>query len=163
MQYPLGASVTKDDLISQMFSFNYHWLFYHVCVVLGDWVVQGHYVCLESSNGKLGKLNVCKKMYLTLLNLGFRHCVSLNSLCLAVSHFVDRVHPTPPHPNLFWKPITDMDRKDTQIFFFLTRFNKIAIQGTPQMAVDKEAIICLSRVYSYYSKCNFPLFYVYPP
>ena len=44
----------------------------------------------------------------------------------------------------------------------LTRFNKIAIQGTPQMAVDKEAIICLSRVYSYYFKCNFPLFYVYP-
>ena len=38
-------------------------------------------------------------------------------------------------------------------------FNKIAIQGTPQMAVDKEAI-CLSRVYSYYPKCNFPLFYV---
>ena len=31
----------------------------------------------------------------------------------------------------------------------LTRFNKIAIQGTPQMAVDKEALICLSRVYSY--------------
>ena len=28
--------------------------------------------------------------------------------------------------------------------FFLTRFNKIAIQGTPQMAVDKEAI-SLSR------------------
>ena len=25
------------------------------------------------------------------------------------------------------------------------------------MAVDKEAIICLSRVYSYYSKCNLPL------
>ena len=42
---------------------------------------------------------------------------------------------------------------------FLTRFNKIAIQGTPQMAVDKEAI-CVSRVYSYYLKCNFPLFYV---
>ena len=43
-----------------------------------------------------------------------------------------------------------------------TRFNKIAIQGTPQMAVtvDKEALICLSRVYSF--KCNFPLFYVYP-
>ena len=41
----------------------------------------------------------------------------------------------------------------------LTRFNKIAIQGTPQMAVDKEAI-CLSGVYSYYPKCNFPLFYV---
>ena len=44
----------------------------------------------------------------------------------------------------------------------LTRFNKIAIQGTPQMVVDKEAILCLSRVYSYYSKCNLPLFYVYP-
>ena len=43
-----------------------------------------------------------------------------------------------------------------------TRFNKIyhiAIQGAPQMAVDKEAI-SLSRVYSYYSKCNLPLFYV---
>ena len=44
----------------------------------------------------------------------------------------------------------------------LTRFNKIAIQGTPQMAVDKEAIR-LSRVYSYdykciwhYSMCNPP-------
>ena len=35
----------------------------------------------------------------------------------------------------------------------------LPIQGTPQMAVDKEAI-CLSRVYSYYPKCNFPLFYV---
>ena len=45
------------------------------------------------------------------------------------------------------------------VFMDLTRFNKIAIQGTPQMAVDKEAI-CLSRVYSYYPKCNFPLFYV---
>ena len=44
-------------------------------------------------------------------------------------------------------------------FSNLTRFNKIAIHGTPQMAVDKEAI-CLSRVYSYYPKCNFPLFYV---
>ena len=42
---------------------------------------------------------------------------------------------------------------------FLTRFNKIAIQGAPQMAVDKEAI-SLSRVYSYYSKCNLPFFYV---
>ena len=30
----------------------------------------------------------------------------------------------------------------------LTRFNKIAIPGTPQMAVDKEAI-SLSRVYSW--------------
>ena len=38
-------------------------------------------------------------------------------------------------------------------------FNKIAIQGALQMAVDKEAI-SLSRVYSYYCKCNLPLFYV---
>ena len=45
---------------------------------------------------------------------------------------------------------------------FLTIFNKIAIPGTPQMAVDKEALICLSRVYSYNFKCNFPLLYVYP-
>ena len=35
----------------------------------------------------------------------------------------------------------------------LTSFNKIAIQRTPQMAVDKEAI-SLSRVYSYDSKCT---------
>ena len=42
---------------------------------------------------------------------------------------------------------------------FLRRFNKTAIPGTPQMAVDKEAI-SLSRVYSYYSKCSLPLFYV---
>ena len=52
-------------------------------------------------------------------------------------------------------------------FFFLTkpyepcigRFNKIATQGAPQMAVDKEAN-SLSRVYSYYSKFNLRLFYV---
>ena len=39
------------------------------------------------------------------------------------------------------------------------RFNKIATQGAPQMAVDKEAN-SLSRVYSYYSKFNLRLFYV---
>ena len=44
----------------------------------------------------------------------------------------------------------------------LTRFNKIAIQGTHHISVDNEALICLSTVYSYYFKCNFPLFYVYP-
>ena len=48
------------------------------------------------------------------------------------------------------------------LVYLLTRFNKIAIQGTPQMAVDKETIICLSRDYSYYCKCNFPLLYMYP-
>ena len=42
-----------------------------------------------------------------------------------------------------------------------TRFNKIATQGAPQMAVDKEDN-SLSRVYSYYSKFNLCLFYVYP-
>ena len=41
----------------------------------------------------------------------------------------------------------------------LTRFNKIATQEAPQMAVDKEAN-SLSRVYSYYSKFNLRLFYV---
>ena len=41
----------------------------------------------------------------------------------------------------------------------LTIFNKIAIHGTPRMAVDKEAV-SLSRVYSYYSKCDIPLFHV---
>ena len=38
----------------------------------------------------------------------------------------------------------------------LTRFNKNATQGTPQMAVDKEAN-SLSIVYSYYSKFNLSL------
>ena len=42
---------------------------------------------------------------------------------------------------------------------FLTRFNKIATQGAPQTAVDKEAN-SVSRVYSYYSKFNLCLFYV---
>ena len=36
-------------------------------------------------------------------------------------------------------------------------FNEIAIQGTPQMAADQEAI-SLSGVYSYYSACDLPLF-----
>ena len=45
------------------------------------------------------------------------------------------------------------------IYQDLTRFNKIATQGAPQMAVDKEAN-SLSRVYSYYSKFNLCLFYV---
>ena len=35
----------------------------------------------------------------------------------------------------------------------LTRFNKIAIKGKPQMAADKEAMI-LSRVHSYHFRCN---------
>ena len=49
-----------------------------------------------------------------------------------------------------------------QLYIIPTRFiNKIAIIGTHQMAVDKEAT-CLSRVYSYYYECNILLSYVYP-
>ena len=44
----------------------------------------------------------------------------------------------------------------------LTRFNKIAIQGTPQMAIDEEAI-SLSRVYSYDSKCTLRYSMCNPP
>ena len=32
---------------------------------------------------------------------------------------------------------------DADSLIYLTRFNKIVIQGTPQMAIDKEAIICI--------------------
>ena len=49
--------------------------------------------------------------------------------------------------------------RNTFVRGYLTRFNKIATQGAPQMAVDKEAN-SLSRVYSYYSKFNLCLFYV---
>ena len=62
----------------------------------------------------------------------------------------------------FSKKLVDLTRNDPAALSDnnnLTRFNKIAIQGAPQMAVDKEAI-SLYRVYSYYSKCNLPLFYV---
>ena len=50
-------------------------------------------------------------------------------------------------------------QSDAMFNIDLTRFNKIATQGAPQMAVDKEAN-SLSRVYSYYSKFNLRLFYV---
>ena len=43
--------------------------------------------------------------------------------------------------------------------YLLTTFIKTASQGTPQMAVDKEAI-SLSRVYAYCSKRNLHLLYV---
>ena len=48
-----------------------------------------------------------------IVDFGFRYFVSLNSLCLEISNFL--IEFTPPHPNFFWKPITDMARKDTQI------------------------------------------------
>ena len=53
------------------------------------------------------------------------------------------------HQQLHRARYGDEDRNSRQnehIPLPLTRFNKIAIQGTPQMAVDKEAI-SLSRVY----------------
>ena len=65
-------------------------------------------------------------------------------------------------PILFLVYIDDLEEGVTgNILKFadLTRFNKIATQGAPQMAVDKEAN-SLSRVYSYYSKFNLRLFYV---
>ena len=58
---------------------------------------------------------------------------------------------------------TDLDHADDIAIIApsqdLTRFNKIATQGAPQMAADKEAN-SLSRVYSYYSKFNLCLFYM---
>ena len=60
---------------------------------------------------------------------------------------------------LYWnRPDFALDDHDVEAAC-LTRFNKIATQGAPQMAVDKEAN-SLSRVYSYYSKFNLRLFYV---
>ena len=58
--------------------------------------------------------------------------------------------------SLYTKPLADVIRHHQ--LDYLTRFNKIANQGAPQMAVDKEAN-SLSRVYSYYSKFNLCLFY----
>ena len=57
------------------------------------------------------------------------------------------------HMNVCWK------WRGAYMNACLTRFNKIATQGAPQMAVDKEAN-SLSRVYSYYFKFNLRLFYV---
>ena len=53
----------------------------------------------------------------------------------------------------------DRPRPTTTDYQDLTRFNKIATQGAPQMAVDKEAN-SLSRVHPYYSMFNLRLFYV---
>ena len=47
----------------------------------------------------------------------------------------------------------DYERYRTFWFLVLFRFNKIVIQGTPDMAVDKESI-GLSTFHIYYSKCN---------
>ena len=52
--------------------------------------------------------------------------------------------------------ILAMTQHTIRVCFAGRRFNKIAIQGTPQMAVDNEANT-LSGVH-YYSKCNLPLF-----
>ena len=65
---------------------------------------------------------------------------------------------TPGHDNYICMASGDPTGK-YGVALDLTRFNKIATQGAPQMAVDKEAN-SLSRVYSYYSKFNLRLFYV---
>ena len=57
------------------------------------------------------------------------------------------------------RDVTPVTRHIFAPSLYLTRFNKIATQGAPQMAVDKEDN-SLSRVYSYYSKFNLRLFYV---
>ena len=59
----------------------------------------------------------------------------------------------------FWEALLCKFTVTCSVHACLTRFNKIATQGAPQMAVDKEAN-SLSRVYSYYSKFNLRLFYV---
>ena len=64
-----------------------------------------------------------------------------------------------PSPNHGTQRLPNDDDDDDDRRVDLTRFNKIATQGAPQMAVDKEAN-SLSRVYSYYSKFNLCLFYV---
>ena len=46
--------------------------------------------------------------------------------------------------------------------WYLTRFNKIAIQGTPHMVADKEASR-LWKVHSCYSTCNLPYSKHIPP
>ena len=46
---------------------------------------------------------------------------------------------------------------DVSVNHYLRRFNTIVIQGTPQMAADKEAI-SLSRVHSCYPNCNLSIF-----
>ena len=40
----------------------------------------------------------------------------------------------------------------------LTRFKKIAIEGTPQMAVDKEAIAYQESTHIVIYKCTLPLY-----
>ena len=65
-------------------------------------------------------------------------------------------------PILFLLYINDINeniQSSIHLFADLTIFNKIATQGAPQMAVDKEAD-SLSRVYFYYSKFNLCLFYM---
>ena len=76
----------------------------------------------------------------------------INVLAGKAIHCIAKTCPTDPSTHRF-----DVGYN---VCTYLTRFNKkIATQGAPQMAADKEANI-LSRVYSYYSKFNLRLFYV---
>ena len=93
---------------------------------------------------------MCQSAYFQLHNIvKIRHCLTVNA-CKTIVHAL--VTSKLDYGNAVLFGINEPNK-------ILTRFNKIAIQGAPQMAVDKEAI-SLSRVYSYYPKCNLPLFYV---
>ena len=75
----------------------------------------------------------------------------IDELCSVVSIELDKL--------CIWFQVNKLSLNTSKTNFMvftnrsLTRFNKIAIQGTPQMAIDKEAI-SLSRVYSYDFKCT---------
>ena len=85
----------------------------------------------------------CMRQFIVSYNNSFRILRSLPMRCSASAMFAS----------------SNVDSCQARIIQDLTRFNKIATQGAPQMAVDKEAN-SLSRVYSYYSKFNLRLFYV---
>ena len=55
------------------------------------------------------------------------------------------------------KSIKDIAQDLSEGMAVFIGFNKIATQGTPQMAAEKEAI-SLSRVHTYYSTNNLPIF-----
>ena len=91
----------------------------------------------------------------------------MNTTALAVSFHVFRcvlVDCRPPSapmlssllPSGIRRILTGTPTKPGWCFLDLTKFNKIAIEATAQMAADKEAID-FSRVHMYESKCILPL------
>ena len=91
-------------------------------------------------------------MFIALTSILVPNTTHMNSTAVNVAAYVETAH---AHAATRWDGFFSNTRG------CLTRFNKIATQGAPQMAVDKEAN-SLSRVYSYYSKFNLRLFYVWP-